>query len=469
MKQRDDKQETEYKVQRFIDDNSMLNPGDTVVLGVSGGADSMCLLRILWELLNQKMYRLVVVHVNHGIRGEEALRDQKYVEDYCKTLDVPCIVFHGNMNELAKQWKMTSEEAGRKFRYECLAKVALDQKNGSVKVAVAHHMEDQAETMLFRMARGTGLLGLSGMAPIGKKKYGKESYELIRPLLCLHREEIEEYLQITGLKYMEDQTNLHDEYSRNYIRHRLIPDMKAVNLKAVDHMNELAVTAGQTMAFLQEYVEKLYHEHVVVKRDQGMYETVALVSVDWLRVQHPAVLQELVRQMIAYVNKELKDVNRRHFQLIFDLLEGGNHPSLDLVGNVVAFRSYESLAIAKKKQEIQTEKLEDSFRFQLLAKKGQGIFKKNTYTKSIDYDRIKISLQVRYRMPNDRIVLDAAGHSKSLNKYFIDEKVPRYLRDRIPLVCDGDQVIWIVGYRLSAAYYVSDETKQVLEMTYLNL
>ena len=200
----------------FIKDNNLIEKGDRIVLGVSGGADSICLLHILNELKKALEIRLFVVHINHGIRGEEASRDENYVREFCKKLNVEFFSFHYNIPKVADMLKISEEEAGRKARYESFENVSKDISKiekidiSKIKIAVAHNKNDTAETMLHNLTRGSGISGLKGILA----KNGR----IIRPLLSFTRDEIEEYLDKNKIKYMTDSTNLENEYTRNILR-----------------------------------------------------------------------------------------------------------------------------------------------------------------------------------------------------------------------------------------------------------
>ena len=201
------------KVRKYIKQYDMLMPGDTVVAGVSGGADSLCLLFMLKEFAKEMPLQLAVVHVNHGIR-EEATEDAAYVKQICEELDVPFFLKEADVEGIAKSQGISTEEAGRNVRYEAFSEV-LGEHFTAGKIAVAHNANDRAETMLFHLFRGTGLTGLSGIKPVRG--------QIIRPLLCLSREEIEQYLVKKEIAFCIDRTNNEDTYTRNKIRHHILP------------------------------------------------------------------------------------------------------------------------------------------------------------------------------------------------------------------------------------------------------
>ena len=219
------------RVDNFLKKWEMVQEGESVLLGISGGADSICLAMYFLakrEILSLKLY---AVHINHMLRGDEAKRDEEFVRRFCGDFHIPLNVEYRNIKEESRQKKCSEEEAGRMARYECFEKYAKEYH--CEKIAVAHHQNDAAETILFRMLRGTGPQGMAGILPVNGK--------IIRPFLCLSREEIIDVLKNIEQDYVDDSTNTSEEYSRNYIRHRILPEMESVNKRAAEHISELGI------------------------------------------------------------------------------------------------------------------------------------------------------------------------------------------------------------------------------------
>ena len=238
----------EKKILNFIEKYHMLQKEDKVIAGISGGADSICLLFVLLRLKEKIGFDVIAVHVNHGLRGESAKRDERFTETFCREWNIPCIVYHENVKEIAVQKKLSVEEAGRLVRRKAFEEVRV--RYGGTKIALAHHQNDNAETMLLNLARGTGIRGLSGIRPVN-------GY-MIRPLLGINRKEIEYYLKEHQLSYCEDETNAGDEYTRNRIRHQILPMLEEqVNRQAVRHMNETMEQLNQ----IRDYLEREIEEH----------------------------------------------------------------------------------------------------------------------------------------------------------------------------------------------------------------
>ena len=249
------------KVLNFIKENNMLQNGDSVVLGVSGGADSICMLYVLKEISKFINLKLVVVHVHHHIRGKEADGDMEYVRKICDKEHIPYEIFHIDAKKEAIARGMSEEEAGRVCRYECFAKV--QEKYNANKISVAHNLNDNSETILFNLFRGTGIKGISGI-PMQRDN-------IVRPLLCVSRKEIEKYLEENHISYRTDKTNFETEYSRNKLRLELIPYIKEnINKKAEYNI----VNAGKMLGEIEDYLEietnKTYDEYVD-ENEEGIF------------------------------------------------------------------------------------------------------------------------------------------------------------------------------------------------------
>lgn len=241
------------KVREYVREWNMLQGGDHVIAGISGGADSMCLALMLLTLQKETGFSLTAVHVNHGLRGDIADSDEAFVKDFCAANNIPCRCYHADVGDVARKKRQSTEEAGRDIRRECFKK-ALDESGGN-KIALAHHQNDNAETFLLNLARGTGLKGLCGIHPVRGN--------IIRPLLCLQRHEIEEYLAAVGADYRQDMTNQSDDYTRNRIRNHVIPYLeKEINAKAVAHMQETMERLHEANEFMEEQVGFYYRQCV---------------------------------------------------------------------------------------------------------------------------------------------------------------------------------------------------------------
>lgn len=448
------------KVSSYIRDYHMLDDCKTLVLGVSGGADSVCLFRMMKQITEPLKIQLIVVHIEHGIRGEESIQDAQFVESLCKEHQVVYRTYSFPVLEIAQKTKESTEEAGRRLRYETFYKVAGEYEKS--KIAIAHNQNDNAETILFHMARGSGIKGLTGIAPVRDL--------IIRPLLCLTRNEIEVWLETMQQEYRTDKTNFMDIYARNKIRLHILPELEEINEKAVAHIMELSKKVRETYDYIYaQAAEKLEDEQYVQKTDNGfMIRNKVMLEI-------PELLQEeMIYQILVHMRNAAKDITKEHVKSIRLLYMKQNSRKISLPGDIVATKVYEGIEIQIHNKHIEksfqkTEELpEEKFEFKIFENHaGIGEIPKNEYTKWFDYDKIKNGLQIRTRQQGDYFVLDDSGYKKSLKKYFIEAKIKRELRDEIPLLADDGHILWIVGYRISAAYKITSETKRIIEVRFI--
>lgn len=249
------------KIMKYVDQHALLSPGDRIVVGLSGGADSVCLLLILQVISGKMPLSLCAVHVEHGIRGQEALEDTAFCRQLCETRGIPFREVHCDVPGMARREGLSLEEAGRKARYETFARVR--EEWGGTKIAVAHHREDQAETLLLHLFRGTHLAGMQGMRP--------RQGVIIRPLLDVSREEIEAWLCAQGVFWRTDSTNLTDDYARNRVRHRILPEARQINAAATAHLAEACDAIGEVMDYMEAEAERLYRLCRIVQEPDQLY------------------------------------------------------------------------------------------------------------------------------------------------------------------------------------------------------
>lgn len=464
---------TEIKVEEFIRKYHMIEEGDRVVAGVSGGADSVCLLFMLCALRERMKFQILVCHVNHGLRGAEADSDEKYVEELCGKLGVPCRIFRENVELTARKRKQSLEEAGRMVRREAFE--AMCREYGGTKIATAHHQDDNAETMLLNLARGTGLNGLCGIRPVRER--------WIRPLLCLGRAEIEKWLESRKIGFCRDATNEEDEYTRNRIRHHIIPALEQqVNMGTVRHLNELSAQLQEVWDFIREQTMEAWDACVSVKEDAAGRPT---VRIDGRRFQEtaPAVRKFLAAECIREAAGAGKDIESVHIDALTALFEKQTGKSLNLPYRVKAQRTYSGVELfqeEKASENAGTDEVElripgetrlpgTNKKILCTVSAAGGDFSaeeipQKSYTKCFDYDIIKYSLSARFRRPGDYFTVDRKGSRQKLKSYFINEKVSREERDRTLLIADGGHIVWIPGMRMSSAYQIGSKTKRILKI-----
>ncbi len=457
------------KVRDYMREHEMTAPGDAVIVALSGGADSVCLLTILKQLATPE-FLLRAVHVHHGIRGAEADRDEAFAQKLCESLSVPLCVAYCHVPAYAAEHGLSEEEAGRILRYQVLEKEAgkweQELPAGSrVKIALAHHRDDNAETILHHLLRGSGLTGLAGIRPVQGRR--------IRPLLCVGREEIRAYLEAGHISWCEDSTNQSPDYTRNRIRSQVLPLLKtAVNEQAEEHILQAGQIIGQADAYLRQQAEEIWQEAVC-----GREEDLAAIPLTAFARQPEILKTYLIRHMLDQLHPGWKDIGSRHFTAIAELAGKPVGSRLDLPGGLMARTGYETLEIVRKTERevsVKTESGADGeihgrqtvpeLHMTVFSRQKDQEIPKNQYTKWFDYDKIKGTLSVRTRRTGDYLILPSGG-SKTIARYMIDEKIPKEKREQILLLAEGSHVLWVVGFRISEYYKIEEHTENILQVT----
>lgn len=477
------------RLSEYIEKNNMLKGKAAVVLGLSGGADSVCLLLLLKKYILDKQYniKLVAVHVNHGIRGEEADADAEFSRRLCEREGLEYRQFYYDVPAYSKEWHLSCEEAGRKLRYEAFKAVAQEYKSCGLEcvIAVAHHKNDQAETVIHNIIRGAALRGAMAIRPVRDG--------IIRPLLCFSRAEIEDFLLKEGQGYCTDSTNLENEYIRNKLRNNVIGYLeREINTGTVANLCRFAdkmagyddYITGQTEAAAGRYV-KAAEECVFIKSE--------------LLTEHP-----VIRSSVVYNALELmcgyRDLEEKHVNYLLALFDSQSGSKINLPRGVIAQRTYEGVLVKTDKvsgevpeeiclNHILQEKTSKKYiewngnSFEAMVKSIEKVqnsldlpnnfnkkFPKDLYTKYFDYDKIlkyvenegNISFCLRGRLPGDYFVIDKKGHTKKLKQYFIENKIPEPERTGIPLFALGNNIIWIAGRRGSSQFLLDESSRMVL-------
>ena len=449
------------KVLEYIKRYGMIHPGERVCAGFSGGADSVCLLALLEELSGELGFFLEAVHVNHNLRGAESDGDQAFAEEFCRERGISLHLYSFPVAETSKEKGWGLEETGRYFRQRAFRECM--EAYGADRIALAHHRNDAAETLLFHLARGTSLAGMAGIRPVRDR--------IIRPLLCVSREEILEELKRRGLPWRTDSTNLRDEYTRNCIRHQVIPVLeREVNPRTVEHMWAAGEDLLEAEAFLRGETEK--RERRFCRREGNSW----LVG-EGLAEEPSYLVRRVIHSVLGRAEGGTRDLGRAHLEAVEKLLRAGTGKKVSLPGGLTAVRTYEGIRIGF------SDPGEESLPFLgELPVTGPGTYRlggvtadcrlcgpeekipEKTYTKWLDYDRISNGLVLRTRRPGDYLVVNRSGGRKKLKDYMIDEKIPRGERDRILLLASGREVFWVIGGRISESCKVTEKTTRVLRI-----
>ena len=426
----------------------MFEKGDKVVAGVSGGADSMCLLGLLIDWRESLGLNITVLHVNHGIRGAEADSDEEFVRRFCADAGVDFRAVHADIPGIAKASGCTEEEAGRNFRYQAFTQAC--RETGSSRLAVAHNMNDNAETVLFNLARGSGLAGMAGIAP---SRVLSDGIELVRPLLASSRSEIEEYLSEKGIGHVTDSTNLENDYSRNCLRNLIIPVLNdKVNSKAESHIAGLAAEVRETEGLIAGLAAQVLDE---VRIEGLKIDAVKLADYS------PVIARRVIRLLLGEAAGRLKDIERIHIDAVLELLGKDTGRSLNLPYGIRAVTEYGVLRLVTEGEE---ESAPGQIKLSIEKYDASKEFPKNLYTKWFDYDKIKDDIAVRTRQSGDYLMIRMNGGlvRKELSRWFIDNRIPKDVRERVPLLAAGSHVLWVCGYRRDDTCLVDETTERVL-------
>ena len=419
-----------------------------IVVGLSGGADSVALLHVLSSLKEEFQWEITAVHIHHGLRGEDADKDAAFAEEFCKKLDISCIVRRFDVKAEAKGRKLGEEETGRILRYEVFQKVA--GKDGFI--AVAHHRQDQAETLLMRLCRGTGLTGLVGMSPVNGN--------ICRPLLFCGRAEIEQYCKENDLNWQEDATNQEERYIRNKLRLKVLPILAEINPKAVAHISETAELLALEEDFLEQQASACYES---VKLDGA---EVALDRQKLLEL-HPAMRKRVLRKAMSEFLSA--DVSQVQIEALEDMLKKETGKSRDFLEGIHAENRYDALVLSPKREKA------EGYQYALFVDEtvvipeggiSVTLWLSETYvgntddTKCFDFEKLNGELSCRTRKTGDFIPMK--NGRKKIKDLFIDEKVPRKEREIFPLIAVGEEVLWAVGLRVSERHQPDENTKNYL-------
>lgn len=472
------------KVKNYIIAWNMLSKGDGIVVGISGGADSVALLHVLNQLKESMGIELFGAHINHGLRGQAAKDDAHFSEKLCNEWNIPFFLKEVDIRALSRKLHKTEEETGRLVRYDFYNEVMKMVKAN--RIATAHHKNDQVETILHHIIRGTGMQGLTGIKPVS------DGY-LIRPLLDVSRDEIEDYLCKHNLPYCIDGTNEDNTYTRNRIRNELIPLLiRDYNPSIVDGLARMGRIIREEDDFIGQYCSDLYQELSVFHQD---YVDIKLKGFNSC---HPALQKRLVRAALNQIRGDLDGVDFSHIEAVVNLAVKSQTGSVTLVPgkrelgepfNITVEKRYGVLRFRKSVRG-KGSPLSDTS-----ASNRNGAFNVvlpvpgNVYLKEsgilltaekidakdgfaftneciyIDEKAVKGNLRIRYRQDGDRFRPFGLNGTKKLKDYFIDQKVPREQRDRIPLLVDEDNIVWVIGYQTSDDYKITPSTKDVLKIS----
>lgn len=473
-----------HKVKETIARHAMLEQGERLLVAVSGGPDSVALLKALTLIAPEYKLSLVVAHLNHGLRGAEADGEEAFVRSLCLSMDVECVSEKIDIAALKEPGKSSGKSPGKSLeelcrdeRYAFLKKVAVDY--GATKIALGHHLQDQAETVLMNLLRGSGAEGLRGMLPV------REGL-IIRPLLQVTRKEILVFLEEMGLSFMSDSSNALDCHLRNRIRRHLLPLLKAgYNQRIEENLSRTADIMRLDDDYLATEVKRWLSRWAIFDQDGGK----RLPQTEFLKL-HTALQQRVIKNLLTGTSRSGQGIGYKHVQAALALACGFHgSASLDLPGSVLLRREYRSiifsrpenqLSLSSRKQKadnlnfcypvsipgrVEVREAHLSINFQFVDRPDQALVSlpgaRHVY---LDYGAMHPPLVVRNVIAGDRMQPLGMTGQKKLKALFIDAKVPRASRRLLPLLADQQSVIWAVGLRISSRVSVTEKTRQVLKV-----
>lgn len=452
---------------------SMLSTGDGVLAGLSGGPDSVCLLVVLDRLKEHFGINLYAAYIEHGLRPGETPAEIDFCKRLCLSLNVPFSVISVDVKSFAKERGLNKQEAARELRYKALNEAA--HTAGAAKIALGHTADDQAETVIMRLLRGSGTLGLSGIPPVRKN--------IIRPIIGVERKEIELFLDIEQIGFLVDSSNLEDKYMRNKIRRTVMPALKGLG-------PDIAITIARTADICREeddYLE-LQTTKALMKLIGRKTDTSIELFILPIERMNKAVVRRIIRRAVSAV-EGLRGISFIHIEALLDLVKSGHSGDrLYLPRGVRAIKGYSTLTI--------TSDHPATLETQIIESPGDVIIREtsvvlncasidireltplNTPSAGEDFDsadgrrkalfdaeKLCFPLQIRSRRPGDYFYPSGFGKKKKIQDYFVDEKVPRDLRDSIPLLLSDKEIVWVVGYRTDERYRIDKNTVKALKFT----
>ena len=473
--------EFEKKLYDFIKVNKLFGSADKVLLAVSGGADSTALLHAISSLQRSNIINpeLLCAHINHQLRAEHADSDEDFVIKQASKLNIPTITKRVDVRKFATREKLSIETAARQIRINNLIQIA--QANNCAAIATAHQKNDNAETLLQRISRGTGYRGLGGIWP---RRIFNDEFIFIRPFLCFEKNEIIEYLNQRNLKWCRDHTNADCTYRRNYIRHRLLPHLqKDCTGSLIEQLSSLSESARKFYQMVTRHADEAW-----LKAADSIHEKVTL-DIKLLLAQPQPVIVELIRRSLMSINCRERNLIQHHYENIIKLArQNYTGKKIDLPEDCSVHTEYGNLIFSRsEKKSPSTKLLDQSINLNI---PGQTIFgnysieaafiqsdekeftkykaEKNNFVERFDVNKIKLPLIVRSRKTGDRFVPLGMDKEKKVGKFLTAARLSQEIRNKILIVTDSEKIIWLWPIRTSQQTKVNGQTKKILQLKITN-
>ena len=425
----------EMLVAKAIADYKMLSLSNEITVALSGGADSVCLLYALNELKEKLGITLSAAHLNHSIRGAEADRDEAFVKELCSKLSVPLVCEKIDVPEYAKSNSISLELAARQVRYDFLVRVSKGV------VATAHSADDNLETVIFNLARGTALKGLCGIPPVRDK--------IIRPLIYCSRTDIEQYCEKNGLSYVTDSTNLSDDYTRNKIRHNIVPVLKEVNSAAADAVTRMSERLSFDNDFLENVSLEEYRKRIGDKQ----------LDIKGFDKLHKAISFRVLK---CFLNDlDILEFSSKHLDQLYNICVRGGEISLPKVTFISESGRLHIKTDTLSDREYKVEVLPIEKSEFLNSKKINNLLLKNY----LDCDRIVGKLEIRTKLSGDTIKLKNKNGTKTLTKLYNEYRIPLTERNTLPVLCDDKGVVWVYKIGVAERCAADENSKNILKIS----
>ncbi len=448
---------TEEKVIKFIASSSLIEKGDKILVALSGGPDSVFLLHFLSKYHRKYKIELGAFHLNHKLRGNAADQDEKFCSKFCDKLKIKYFSSVKNVQTFAKKNKISVEEAGRIIRYKLLKEISV--KHNYSKITTAHIQDDNTETIFLNLIKGSGITGMSGIPA--------QRENIIRPVLCLSKDEILDYLHLHGIAYRIDESNLSEDYERNYLRKQIIPFIKE---RLNPSLNETIFNSSLVFQSVKDFLDKKVSEflnQVIASDDKSL-----TININSFPGIHRSIVTESIREAVR--NKWEVSLNYSDVKRILELANKQSGVAIELSGNLIALKDREKLVIKKKSSVITSKKI--------FIKVGESLktnkevisikeFDKNKIKYSedsnIEYvsgDSISKKLLVRKWQNGDKFIPLGMEGEKKVSDFLIDIKMNRLDKQNQFVLIDGDQIIWLIGKRIDHRFRITNKTKKVLQL-----
>lgn len=468
------------RVRKYILDNHLIDKGDGVVVGISGGADSLCLAHILLELRQSMGFEICLAHLNHSLRGEESEDDMDFISQLSREWDITAIFETADVYDYVFKKGLNLEEAARVLRYNFFVRAAF-QFNAS-RVAVGHTADDQVETVLMHLLRGSGMKGMRGMSPslgwVGE--YG--TVKVIRPLLDVWRRETEKYCRLNALEPRVDSTNIDRAFLRNRLRLELVPDLQKINAKAKESILRLARITADEADYLDGEVERLSKETIAESGKALFLKTDRILSL------HPALQRLLFFRALGKIYGSARDLETHHVERLRSASGSNAGYRVTLPDGLLFLKDYEGGWLCHNEEEvcpfppisgeqevpIEGESIYGPWRIKIKKVQTQdkkySVFQKSEVSMTgafhavISLDRASEKLKVRGKKDGDRFQPLGMEGTKKLQDFMTDEKIPRWWREHIPFLCAGEDILWVAGWRISELAKVREGDEKIIEV-----